>query len=282
MKYPAFINFPRTLMFTCLCLLIGLAIFVSLFGLIPICAGYLVLDGLILSILFGCLSVLLWYVISFAYLDGSNKLQEIINYFALVILAIFVWLGLDHLLLYLFFPIDVFISITKCIPMKIVFGMLVFTFLILFYSRNGISNDSSEENSEEYRGNPEFNNAGDGEISRNPDSKMQWIEKIAVKVGQEINIIAVSDILFIQAEGDYVMIQTTTGHFIKEKTMKYFEECLPPAKFVRIHRSTIVNINMISRIELYEKQLYRITLKSGQQLKASVSGYKLLKDTLQL
>jgi Response regulator of the LytR/AlgR family len=282
MKHPAFQNLPRTFFFTGICLLVGLAIFVSLIGLIPVRAGILIFDVLILGFLFGCISLLIWYVVCFADLAGNNNLQRFINHSALVILAIVVWLGADYLFLYVFFSDDDFHSITKCIPMEIVFGILIFTSLIRFYSNTNIKSNSLEDDSE---GNEKKQNSPKSELEgmdRTPVSTMQWIEKITVKVGQKIYVIAITDIVFLQAEGDYVMIHTAAGHFIKEQTMKYFEEHLPPAKFVRIHRSTIVNINMISRIELYEKQFYQITLLSGQQLKVSASGYRLLKNTLQL
>jgi len=113
-------------------------------------------------------------------------------------------------------------------------------------------------------------------------SPQKFLETISVKTGQKIHLVQVSAILFIQAEGDYVLIHTPEGKFLKEQTMKYFEENLPAEHFVRIHRSCIVHAECISKIELYEKQNYRITLKSGQQLKASATGYKLLKAALKL
>jgi hypothetical protein len=282
MKHPAFQNSPRSIFFFGICLLVGLAVFVSLIGLAQVQVSYLVLDGLFLSLLFGVLFVLLWYVVSFADLAGINNLQKIINYSALVVLTVILWLGVDCLFVYISFGGSAFQSFMKCIPMKIVFGIFIFTSVIRFYSKIDSEGDSLEEDSEEDGEKPETKtDKGDG-VYGNSVSTIQCIEKITVKVGQKINVIAVADILFLQAEGDYVIINTATGHFIKEQTMKYFEENLTPEKFVRIHRSTIVNINMISRIELYEKQFYRITLQSGQQLKASVSGYRLLKKTLQL
>lgn len=110
----------------------------------------------------------------------------------------------------------------------------------------------------------------------------ELLSTISVKTGQKIQMISMSDVLYFQAEGDYVLIQTVDGRFLKEQTMKYFEENLSPESFVRIHRSCIVHVEFISRIELYEKQNYRITLKTGHQLKASQTGYRLLKQTLKL
>jgi DNA-binding LytR/AlgR family response regulator len=92
----------------------------------------------------------------------------------------------------------------------------------------------------------------------------------------------IPEILYLQADGDYVQIHTINGKYLKEQTMKYFELHLPAGQFVRVHRSTIVNVEMISRIELYEKQSQQLTLKNGQQVKTSPSGYKALRAALNL
>jgi DNA-binding LytR/AlgR family response regulator len=118
-----------------------------------------------------------------------------------------------------------------------------------------------------------------------PTDKVQQveiIERIGVKSGSKIHMILVPDIVYIQADGDYVQIFTTQGKYLKEQTMKYFEEHLPNNQFVRVHRSTIVNVEMISRIELYEKQSQQLTLKNGQQIKTSPAGYKALRAVLKL
>ena len=114
------------------------------------------------------------------------------------------------------------------------------------------------------------------------EEKTEILQRIAVKSGSKIEIIAVGDIIYLESEGDYVMIHTKTGKFLKEKTMKYFEQHLDRDTFIRVHRSYIININEISRIELFEKESYIIKLKSGEQVKASSSGYKALKDALKL
>jgi len=114
------------------------------------------------------------------------------------------------------------------------------------------------------------------------EEKTEILQRIAVKSGSKIEIIAIGDIVYLESEGDYVMIHTKEGKFLKEKTMKYFEQHLDPDTFIRIHRSYIININEISRIELFEKESYIVKLKNGDQVKASSSGYKALKDALKL
>lgn len=108
------------------------------------------------------------------------------------------------------------------------------------------------------------------------------IERVAIKNGSKIEIISVDDIIYLQAEGDYVMIHTSQGKFLKEQTMKYFEARLNEKEFVRIHRSTIVHIDQIKRIELFEKDSYIVVLKNGTSLKTSNSGYKTLKEILSI
>ena len=113
-------------------------------------------------------------------------------------------------------------------------------------------------------------------------TEVEVIDRISVKDGARIHIIDLEEILYLQASGDYVTIFTTTGQYLKEQTMKYFEQSLPSPAFVRIHRSTIVHTAQIARIELFGKETYQVRLKNGVTLRASNSGYKLLKEKLAL
>ena len=98
------------------------------------------------------------------------------------------------------------------------------------------------------------------------------LDRITVKDGTKIHLIELADLLYIQSCGDY----------IKEQTMKYFETHLPGSDFVRIHRSAIVQVKQISRLELFGKESYQLILKNGRKLKVSNSGYRLLKERLNL
>ena len=106
------------------------------------------------------------------------------------------------------------------------------------------------------------------------------LTRIAVKDRQQIHVIHVNDIHYIEADGDYVRLHTSKSAFIKEKTMKFLENNLPALQFIRIHRSYIVNVNEVAKIELYDRESHRVHLKSGKCLKASNSGYKALKALL--
>ena len=105
-------------------------------------------------------------------------------------------------------------------------------------------------------------------------------ERIVVKTGGKIKIIPVNDILYLEAADDYVKIYTAEGHFLKNKTMGFFEDSLPAEMFVRIHRSYIINVQEITRIDPYEKENHLAILRSGARLPVSKSGYARLKQVL--
>ena len=109
-----------------------------------------------------------------------------------------------------------------------------------------------------------------------------FLDRVSVKDGSRIHIIHLGELLYLQAGGDYVTLFTPGGQYVKEQTMKYFETHLPPALFVRIHRSCIVNTEQILRVELFGKENYQVRLKNGVCLRASNAGYKLLKERLSL
>ena len=94
------------------------------------------------------------------------------------------------------------------------------------------------------------------------------------------SFVKADELIYIQACGDYVMLITPTGEYLKEQTMKYFETHLSTDTFVRVHRSTIVNVTQISRVELFGKETYQLLLKNGVKLRVSLSGYRLLKERL--
>lgn len=104
------------------------------------------------------------------------------------------------------------------------------------------------------------------------------INRIVVRKGNGISFIPVDTIQYIEAEDDYVMIWHNEGKALKQQTMKFYESSLPEDQFVRIHRSVIVRIDQIRRIEPYGKDTYRAILKNDIRLPVSRNGYKNLKE----
>ncbi|HYK57235.1 MAG TPA: LytTR family transcriptional regulator DNA-binding domain-containing protein [Flavisolibacter sp.] len=107
-------------------------------------------------------------------------------------------------------------------------------------------------------------------------------ERIVVKTGGKIRIIPVPDIQYLEAADDYVKIHTAEGSFLKNKTMGFFEAALPPNEFVRTHRSYIINVKEITRIDPYEKENHLAILRSGARIPVSKNGYGKLKMVLGL
>lgn len=107
-------------------------------------------------------------------------------------------------------------------------------------------------------------------------------QRIVVKNGSKIKIIPVHDVLYLEAADDYVKIHTAEGYFLKNKTMNHFEQALDKNLFVRCHRSYIVNVQQITRIDPYEKDNHVAVLRSGTKVPVSRSGYGRLKDVLGL
>ncbi len=112
------------------------------------------------------------------------------------------------------------------------------------------------------------------------DSKPDFLERIIIKDGSKITIMPLDNIKYIEAQDDYVMIYSTDGKYLKQRTMKYFEDHLDPRNFIRIHRSFIVPVKRIKRIELAEKNSYQVKLDDATILPVSKSGYDNLKDVL--
>ncbi len=107
-------------------------------------------------------------------------------------------------------------------------------------------------------------------------------DRVVVKVGNKIQIIPTSNILYLEAADDYVKIITKEGHHLKNKTMGYFESTLSADLFVRTHRSYILNVQEITRIDAHEKDSYLAILRSGAKIPVSKTGYAKLKNVLGL
>jgi two-component system LytT family response regulator len=107
-------------------------------------------------------------------------------------------------------------------------------------------------------------------------------ERVVVKQGSNIKIIPVGDIQYLESADDFVKIHTAQGSFLKNKTMGFFEQTLDPTHFVRTHRSFIVQIAQITRIDPYEKDSFVAILKSGNKIPVSRAGYPRLRLALGL
>lgn len=112
--------------------------------------------------------------------------------------------------------------------------------------------------------------------TRQPDEK----NRIVVKNGSDIRIVPITDIFYIEAYDDYVKIFTKDSYFLKKKTMNYYEQILDPSQFFRTHRSFIINLNQLTKIESLEKNSYVVLLKNGKRIPLSRNSYSKLREQL--
>lgn len=106
--------------------------------------------------------------------------------------------------------------------------------------------------------------------------------RIVLKENNKIKIIPTKQVLYLESADDYVKIHTAEGVYLKNKTMAEFERSLEGQDFVRIHRSYLVQVALITRLEPYEKEGQLAILSTGQKLPVSKSGYAKLKLALGL
>jgi two-component system LytT family response regulator len=107
-----------------------------------------------------------------------------------------------------------------------------------------------------------------------------WSTRLAVRDGSRIDLIAVADLHWIEAAGNYVCLKLAATEHIMRETLKSLEARLDPAVFVRIHRSVIVNLDRISHLEPIEHGEYLVTLHDGRSLYATRSFSRRLRHLL--
>jgi len=230
-----------------------------------------ILDSGICNILQAVCILGLWHPVRF-YGSVKNVPLFLLFHITLFLLSCIIWTGLGYCVTqYLFLPNSVLYTpyFITVLPVRIVAGIFIYIIFIMAYylllSRNELK---AQKLSAEAR------------IAESSPAPVEKLTRIIVKKNSEYHFIPVNQIRYIEANGDYVLIYADSNRYLKDQTMKYWETHLPDDSFVRIHRSFIVNIEAIAKIELYEKEIYKVHLKNGDVLKASSAGYKLLKQKM--
>ena len=105
---------------------------------------------------------------------------------------------------------------------------------------------------------------------------------LAIKDGSEVNRVPVSDIHWVDAAGDYMCVHTSDQTYIMRRTMKELDQQLDPRKFIRVHRSAIVNINYVQKLISHISGEYHLILSNGSELKVSRSHRDKVKEMINL
>jgi len=108
----------------------------------------------------------------------------------------------------------------------------------------------------------------------------QFLERIVVRDGTRVTLISVAKLDYAEAQDDYVALASEGKKHLKQQTIASLEACLDPDRFVRIHRSYLLNIERVARIEPYAKDSRLAILSDGTRLPVSKSGYARLKTLL--
>jgi two-component system, LytTR family, response regulator len=106
------------------------------------------------------------------------------------------------------------------------------------------------------------------------------LTRILIRDGEKVHVVPVDSVSSIEAQDDYIEIHAEGKKYLKQQRLTELELLLDPHRFIRVHRSTIVNIDCIVRIELYAKDSRLAILRDGRKAPISRSGYDKLKGRL--
>jgi len=118
------------------------------------------------------------------------------------------------------------------------------------------------------------------ELATAARAPQQHLQRIVVKDGARVHIIPVDRLDYAEAQDDYVELHSQGKSYLKQQTISSLESALDPDRFVRIHRSIIVNLERVAKIEPYAKDSRVAVLSDGTQLQMSRAGYDRLKTLL--
>lgn len=106
-------------------------------------------------------------------------------------------------------------------------------------------------------------------------------QRIVVRDGPRVHVIAIDRLDYVEAQDDYVALHSGGKTYLKQQTIAAVEAALDPARFIRIHRSALVNLERIARIEPYAKDSRIAILSDGTKLPVSRSGYARLLEAME-
>ena len=109
---------------------------------------------------------------------------------------------------------------------------------------------------------------------------MPPLERILIRDGSKVHVIPTRKIDYVEAQDDYVCIKCEGKEFLKQETLSRLEKNLNPQLFVRIHRSYILNLDRLKKLELFTKDSRIAFLTDGTRLPVSKAGYARLKPLL--
>jgi hypothetical protein len=242
--------------------------------LVPLPFWILFADAFFHALLFAALCVMLWIVLRYGKYETLMPMQRILSYGILAFIIVALGVGTGYFLDYVFLEENEVFALIPILPVKALAGLMLYVIFVLYFYVDSQYLEIKSGQEQDQEQSEKIESVQDTLVGD------ELLERIMVKTKQTIKVIPINEIVYFRSEGDYVMIISNEGKYLKEQTMKYFESHLPKSLFVRVHRSYIVNIECISAIESYGKQNQQVLLKNGEWLKVSLAGYKALKSAL--
>ena len=120
--------------------------------------------------------------------------------------------------------------------------------------------------------------ASANDLRQNASPPGQHLQRIVIRDNTRVHIIAVDQLDYAEAEDDYVALHSGGKKYLKQQTISSLEASLDPARFVRVHRSFIINLEKLGKIEPYTKDTKLAILSDGSQIPVSRAGYMRLRE----
>jgi two-component system LytT family response regulator len=108
----------------------------------------------------------------------------------------------------------------------------------------------------------------------------RFTERLLVRDGANVHVVTLEQLDYLEAQDDYVAIHAGGKSWLKHATLAELAEGLDPARFVRVHRSYVVPVDRIARLELYAKDSRVAILRDGKELPVSRAGYARLRELM--
>jgi two-component system LytT family response regulator len=115
---------------------------------------------------------------------------------------------------------------------------------------------------------------------RDAKPKVGASERVLIRDGANVHVLPVDAIDYVEAQDDYVAFTSAGKQYLKDQTLAAVESTLDASRFVRIHRSYILNIDRLAKVELYAKDSRIAILRDGTRLPVSRAGYARLSQLL--
>jgi two-component system LytT family response regulator len=109
----------------------------------------------------------------------------------------------------------------------------------------------------------------------------RMLERVVIRNEGQVQVLQIDSIDYIQAQDDYLSFVVGKTKHRKQQTMSELEAQLDASRFVRVHRSFLLNIDRLAKLELYSKDSWLAVLKDGMQIPVSRSGYARIKELIQ-